>query len=349
MKRSKIIKKVFSATLCALMAVNIVYPSLAVESGISLDKVAAEYIKCSVYENETVYSNLQEFYKKAKEDMEFLTDLELATYVMEYTGQSCEKLSEETILEALEFLEIACTSQVFKVSEDGTVQELTASEINSLKSDSGILPAAVWESEDGYLEIETTASKGSAGTAGTPFVLGARAVWLKTPANKLKDTFGIAYGGSFDDSYPVTATFEESGECSWCGKTFYYEGTEKYGPDSSNSEPHFIQTSNLIELDFGQSHVVSAISDLKDITCLHTEDSTFSDWVLDESVVSSIRFRVLASDTTEAKAAYAHTKLAGVVTIGATVSGTSVTPTFSGVLNIIAAKYTAAPVTLRCG
>lgn len=63
---------------------------------------------------------------------------------------------------------------------------------------------------------------------------------------------------------------------------------------------------------------------------------------------STIRFRILCDKTGEARAAYAHTKLAGSVSISGSISGSGVTPSFNGALNIIAAKYPGAPVTLRC-
>ena len=142
--------------------------------------------------------------------------------------------------------------------------------------------------------------------------------------------------------------FSDTGKCSECGKTFSWNGTEKYGPETNNQNPHFIESSDLIELDFAQSHAIGTKCDLKTISCMHLAGlGTPVNFAETTKLTSTIRFRVLTSDTTEARAAYAHTKLSGKITIGGSVSASGVTPTFSGVLDIIYSKYTAAPVTLR--
>lgn len=178
--------------------------ALAAESEIpGLSVLADEYISVSVSNTEIVYSNLQEFYVAAKEEIPAISDIELAEYVMDYTGQSYDGLSDETILETLDFTEISTVEQIFRAKEDGTVEELTPEEVEILLEYSDISPAASWESDDGYIQITTTASKGTKGSNGTPFTLSGTATWLKYPAFRFTDTFAIVYGGTFDDSYVI--------------------------------------------------------------------------------------------------------------------------------------------------
>ena len=342
----KFVKAFLTMAMCfSMLSSN----ALAAESEIpGLSVLADEYISVSVSNTEIVYSNLQEFYVAAKEEIPAISDIELAEYVMDYTGQSYDGLSDETILETLDFTEISTVEQIFRAKEDGTVEELTPEEVEILLEYSDISPAASWESDDGYIQITTTASKGTKGSNGTPFTLSGTATWLKYPAFRFTDTFAIVYGGTFDDSYVITSTFSETGKCSECGKTFRWNGTEKYGPETNNQNPHFIESSDLIELDFAQSHAIGTKCDLKTISCMHLAGlGTPVNFAETTKLTSTIRFRVLTSDTTEARAAYAHTKLSGKITIGGSVSASGVTPTFSGVLDIIYSKYTAAPVTLR--
>lgn len=264
---------------------------------------------------------------------------------MGYTGQSYEGLPEEVILEELDFFEIATNEQIVRFLEDGTTETLTAEEYASVCNfENGIMPMATWTSDDGYMKIATAVSTGTKTSAGTQFTLSATATWLKYPLFRLKDTLAITYGNAtFDDSHSIISTFKETGKCEKCGKTFTWEGTEQYGNSG------YIKSSSLIELDFAQSHAVGTKCDLKTISCNHTDEyGNSGDYATTTSIVSTIQFRVLASTTTEARTAYAHSQVGGSITISGSVSGTSVTPTFSGSGFLTAKKYSAAPVTLRC-
>ena len=119
----KFVKAFLTMAMCfSMLSSN----ALAAESEIpGLSVLADEYISVSVSNTEIVYSNLQEFYVAAKEEIPAISDIELAEYVMDYTGQSYDGLSDETILETLDFTEISTVEQIFRAKEDGTVEELT--------------------------------------------------------------------------------------------------------------------------------------------------------------------------------------------------------------------------------
>lgn len=310
-----------------------------------LESLAGDYIIISNTDDGTTYSNLQAFYSAAKQELSAVSDLELAKYVMDYTGQSYVDLSDEIILETLDFLEITSAVQIFQVKEDGTADELTLAEA-AIALNSSVAPNAVWESDDGYMKITTYASKGTKGTNGTPYTLSATATWLKYPTFRFTDTFAIVYGGTFDDSYVITSTFKETGKCSECGATFNWDEKEEYGPESANSDPHFIKNSEIIELDFAQAQAIGAKCDIKVISCVHLLAGTPVNYAETTKMETYIRFRILTSAATEARAAYAHTKLSGKINISGSVSATGVSPSFSGTLSIIYSKYSAAPVTL---
>lgn len=267
--------------------------------------------------------------------------------VLDYTEQDYSTLDDNVILETLDFSEISTVDQVYRTKEDGTTELLSPEEANIIL-DTPLDTLASWESDDGYMKLTTSASKGSKTSYGTPFTLSCTATWLKFPVFRLTDTLAIVYTGTFDDSYMITSTFNELGKCSECGKTFKWSETEKYGPEG-NRPPHFIENSDMIELDFNQANAIGTKCDLKIISCVHLVGlGSPANMATTTRMFSTIRFRILCDKTGEARAAYAHTKLAGSVSISGSISGSGVTPSFNGALNIIAAKYPGAPVTLRC-
>lgn len=227
------------------------------------------------------------------------------------------------------------------------MEELTQEEMKEHFSNF-VIPAADWTSDDNYLNIKMTASQQSATADGTPIVLDATASWLKYPTFRFSDTFAIVYTGSFDDSYITFSTFNEAGTCSKCDKKFSYNGTESYGPTTSDSNPHYIERTDLIVLDFAQAHAIGTKIDLKDLTCIHGVAGTATNYAEMETLSARLKFRILVNATGEARALYVHTKLGGTVSVKGQVSGTSVTPVISGGLTIVNKKYPSGPVTLRC-
>ena len=313
----------------------------------NLQSLANEYITVSSTENETIYSNIQEFYAAAHAELPSVSDIDLAKAVMERTNQDYSDMTNDVILEALDFTEITSVEEVYRTLEDGTVEVLTIEEAQAIL-DNPVAPMAEWESDDGYMKLISYASAGTKGDYGTPFTLSCTARWLKYPSYRLTDTLAIVYGGTFDDSYTIHSTLKETGSCSECGKAFSWDEEESYGKEKGNNTPHFITNSSMIELDFGQAQAIGAKHDIKIISCVHLLAGTPVNCASTTKMESYIRFRVLCNSTTEARAAYAHTKLTGTISISGCISSTGVSPTFSGVLSIIAAKYTASPHTLRC-
>ena len=339
-------KKLAALFLALVMCASLCVPAFALEaSKPTLAELAAEHITVSVSENETTYANLQEFYLEAREVLPSVSDMDLAKSVLDFTNQPYDDLSEKSILETLDFLEITTTEQFFHVKED-SAEEVSLEDIVQIESES-VSPLATWTDDDGYIKIVTTASKVDSTTSDIPFILTARATWLKYPVFRFTDTFAITYGGTFDDSYVIESTFTEAGKCSECGEVFSWDETEQFGPEGLQT-PHFIENSDLIELDFSQSHAIGAKIDIKTIYCAHESEGSTVNYAHTTKLTTYLRFRVLASETTEAKAVYVHTKLSGKITVGASVVDNSVTPTLKGTLTIVYSDWYANPVTLRC-
>lgn len=339
-------KKFYALLLCLALCITVLPPVTAVKAEYSdLADLASQYITVSVQGNETVYSDLQEFYSAARKELPHISDMQLAKYVLDYIGQPYDNLPDETILETLDFLEASAIDQVYRTLSDGSTEELSAQEIDALFN-SPTSPLSDWISEDGYLRISTYAYKEDATKDGTPYVLSGHASWLKFPVCRFTDTFSIVYGGVFDDSYQVIATFIEEGSCTECGKKFKWDERERYAPVGSGLST---ERSDLIELDYSQSHAVGAKYDLKLVSCIHhLPDGMAMESALTTRLYSSIRFRIIVTSLTEAQAAYVHTQLGGSVSISGEVNGTSVSPKLDGHLNIIKKRYYSIPVTLRC-
>lgn len=319
----------------------------ASEESLTLDDIAEEYISLSNQNNEVIYSNLAEFYDQVRIHIPEISDIELAEYLICYADLNYENADDIEKLEVLEFVELRKSCELYCLKED-SISEIDNQFI--LSSESTVMPLADWESEDGYLLIKTNCGVGEKQSNGdTAYVLSADATWLKEPSIRLVDTFAITYGGAFDDSFDITATLNRSETCTWCGNKPAINENEKYGPDSDGVS-RLTQSSSAIELDFSQANSIGMKFSVARVGCYHvpSSDTTVSyNYAKYGTLSVSLKFRVLVSSTTEAKAAYAHKTFGLDVDIGATVQEKSVTPTFSVSIISVANTYVAPPVTLR--
>lgn len=312
----------------------------------TLDEIADEYIWVEEVDGETIYSNLLNFALRAKEVFPDVADLELAEYLIEYTGLFYTGVSDEEKLEVLTFEEIRISSNLYCVSENGM------SEIDSI----GLLPSyatlqeSEWESENGYLMITTSCGVGAKKDNGdVPYVLSAKAEWIREPAIRLRDTFAITYGGVFDDSYDITATFYHEELCATCGNTPIMNEREVFGPDTDGVS-RYKETSSNIELDFSQDYAIGMKFPVTRIGCYHylsSDSATPTNCAACSDMYVTLKFRVLISGTSQAKAAYAHTRISANVSIGATFDGETIKPEITVGVAALPKLYLANPITLR--
>jgi hypothetical protein len=270
----------------------------------------------------------------------------LAEFIIEYTDLLYEGASDTEKLEVLTFEEIRKSSSVYCVSEDG----MTEMDSIALLPAYTTLQESEWTSENGYLMITSNCGVGVKQANGdVAYVLSAKAEWIHEPALRFRDTFAITYGGIFDDSYDVTAAFYRSETCTWCGSNLIQNTREIFGPDT-DGVVRFKETSSAIELDFAQDYTIGMKFPVTRIGCYNNPTSYSMvpvNYAHYGSMFATLRFRVLVSDTSQAKAAYSHARIGVEVSIGATFDGETVKPEITAGLVSAPKLYIANPITLR--
>lgn len=312
---------------------------------VTLDMLADTYIdRTSQISNATetiTYSNLQEFYAKAYETFPSMNSIDLASFTNSYTGWYVSGESEDELLEILSFESISSSTQVLYVTEDGNMAAMTVSDALNALNDQSISPYAIYSSEDGYIQIQLTSGAVAANVNGeTTCVISASFKWLKIPVFELKDTFAVVYGDAvYDDSYSITCTFNETSTCTSCGTTDKLSEKETYLNELTTS-------SSFIAIDFSQDNAIGARYNLTDQACTHIVNSEASDYSTTRSIEGTLKFRLIVKSTTNAKAAYAHAQVSGVVTISGDYSDGSLSIEFGGSILSKSTKYVGPAITL---
>lgn len=260
-------KKIIACIMALVFVLQMPTHGVAAEAHTTLDEIASEYIMVEYVEGETVYSNLMIFQEVARENFPDLSDLMLAEYIIAYTGLFYEDCTDSKKLEVLDFVEVRKTVQIIKMSE---LADSTLTSNNLTTSNSPIMPAAVWENDN--MRITTTCGVGTKVGNDTPYVIKATAEWLIFPTMRLTDTFAIAYGGTFDDSYNITAKYYHTEFCVHCESSPVIRAYEVYGPDATG-EPRFLFESNCIELYSGQDNAIVMSFPTNRIGCYHTSSA----------------------------------------------------------------------------
>lgn len=331
-------KKIVCTFVILIIIVSLSLNTMAVETVPSLLDIANEHIVIAICDEEIVYMNLDGFIATVRENLSDTSDLTLAEFIIEYTGLFYEGADDTEKLEVLDFTEIRSTTQLYQADQEGNLNLLDNGDVFECNGSS------VYESEDGYLKIVTQTAAGSKIGNDTQYVLFANAEWVKMPAFRLKDTFAITYGGVFDDSYNIIARLIHEETCLTCGNTTSRTETEKFGPDT-NGVSKLLEDSSRMELDYSQNNAIGVKFGIWKLGCGKSECESLA--TNSSELYVTLKFRVLVSSTTEAKAAYAHKKVGADITIGAELDDDSIKPVFSATLVTQFSEYIAAPVTLR--
>ena len=337
-------KKIIACIMALFFVLQMPMLGVAVETPTTLDEIASEYILVEYVDGETVYSNLMVFQEVARDNFPDLSDLMLAEFIITYTGLFYEDCTDSKKLEVLDFVEVRKTVQIIKMSE--LTDSMLASN-NLVNSNSSIMPAAVWENDD--MRITTTCGVGTKVGDDTPYVIKATAEWLVFPTMRLTDTFAIAFGGVFDDSYNITAKYYHTEFCAHCESSPVIRTYEVYGPDTTG-EPRLLFESDYIDLYFSQDNAIGMKFPTNRIGCYHTSSAGSvgtTSYAYTTMMQVSLEFRVLVPSTTAARATYVH-KTFGVtdVTIGATVEGQTVNFRLEVEAGVKYIQYPALPITL---
>ena len=85
------------------------------------DEIINKEISYSQNSTAITYKNIESFINYIKENIENISEIDLAKFIIDYTGQEYDGLSEEIILETLNYKEITVSTNYIRVSNDGTL------------------------------------------------------------------------------------------------------------------------------------------------------------------------------------------------------------------------------------
>ena len=346
-------KRVLSLLLALAMCLSLSVPAWAeLPNANALSSLASQHILITEEADGTTYSNLQEFYSAAREYYPTISDYELAAFTFSYVQPETvfllESLSQEAVLDYLTFLSVTTDSTIMRVSNNGSVNVASFGEIQGLSEQNAVLnPNGSWTTEDNYIQFYTTKAKGNMNGTDRKYTLGVTARWLAYPSDRYTDTLAITYGGAFDDSVTASAIHYNYGTCSYCGATKCLDESISYGIPASGGSQQYLETSNYMSFDFSRSQAAGVKTDLTRFTCFHSNSNgTPINYFEESNLHTTLSFGVLVPNTTETRAAYAHTKRDISVDISASVSGSGIVPTFSATEEYKTANYIAPPLTL---
>ena len=152
------------------------------------------------------YNNIDSFWETAHALYPNATDRELASFVIEYIGQDSSALSEEDLLNVLQYKSISTSTSYITVAENGNYQELSEEEF-------ALMPLDIYNSPDGYMKLETNyALKRTVGSE-KYFGVWVCATWLKWPAIALNDVLILSTNGVFDSSHNESAYVNQTFYC----------------------------------------------------------------------------------------------------------------------------------------
>lgn len=316
MKGRKMLALALALTMCLCTPVWAEQPDAE-----ALSSLASQYILIEKAADETTYSNLQGFYAAVQERYPEISDDVLAAFTFSYTRPDTafllDTLSQEEIRDILTAVSVTTHSEKMRVGRDG------------------------------YIKLTTTSTQKSMAGTDRRYTLSVTARWLVFPSERYTDTLAITYGGTFDDSKTVTARHVNYGTCSYCGEEKRVDEVTSYGIPASGSTPRQLESSNRMFLDFSQGAAVGVRTTLPRLSCRHSNNNgTPIEYFEDSSMYTCLEMGILVSNTTETRAAYAHTKRNISVGISASVSPAGVMPSFSVTSASSSVNYTAPPLTL---
>lgn len=243
---SKGIGRVISILSLFLFVVSLTLPisasaaSIMIDSTLELEELSNKYLSVSTTQLEDgremkTITNIDRL-KQSISSTTNLSDLEVAQQLYSSVGEDpnvIANLSEEKLLEVLDFSSCIQTTSYLKCPENGEQVSLSREELvnelvyeNDLTSDGAdfiaenialvhenlVAPAASIDttSNDGYLKLTTTAYETTGSEAGrTYYIVSAYAVWLKEPVFKVQDVLAITSTATYDNNYNNYGYFYE--------------------------------------------------------------------------------------------------------------------------------------------
>lgn len=158
-------KKLFSAMLVLMLAFS--FPvQVSAEESPTLESIADGIIEITTdhtSENPTTtYNNIEEFVIEVRNQIPDIDDLELANFIVDYTGQEEFDIEDEEALKYLSFKEIDVSDNYIKVDADGNAETITEEEmtVEMFRENYGISTLSnPWTSNNGYMKTKTVISR----------------------------------------------------------------------------------------------------------------------------------------------------------------------------------------------
>ena len=196
--------------LAILFAVTI---SVAASENITMDDIAKDIIAITVAKDEKgndiyTYDNIDVFINTVRQELSEITDIEIANFIMEYTGHKYRFPVDATDLFVLDFKSVTTTVEMHfdsRVEDDS---------INIIK------PRATWESDNHAMTIVTSCALTKSVGTKKNYTIYANAYWNEDgfPTMRLEDTFAVAHSAVYDDSVSEGGSFDQVFYCDKCGE-----------------------------------------------------------------------------------------------------------------------------------
>ncbi len=242
-------KKIISVMM--VMMLTFAFPSqVSAEESPTLESIADSIIEITTdNSNEnptTTYNNIEEFVNEVRNQIPDIDDLELANFIMDYTGQDDLEVADEETLKYLGFKEIIVSEDYIKVDEAGNTESMTQDEMTlaMFRDDYGISPLQnPWTSDNGYMQIKIVISRESGVVNGyVDYQIAAYGHWLKMPTCYFTDVFALYFNNAvFDSSHEIYGKLEQIQKC--CSTTKKYKSQVW---NNENKPPYYTEKNVIV-------------------------------------------------------------------------------------------------------
>lgn len=189
-------------------------------------------ITSSTNENGTTvytYTNIDSFIDSVRENLPEKTDREIAEFIMMYTGQEYNNISDNELLFVLDFDNISTTTSIIVANENiKTIKDSRYSQIS---------PLADWIATDNKIKLSTNYSITSTDGTYKYCTVWTRSSWLKFPLMRLTDKLALSTSATFDDSVKEEGSISQNFYCESCkGTRVENFAVSKTKPKNTNIE-----------------------------------------------------------------------------------------------------------------
>lgn len=321
-------KKLFSMILVVMLA--FAFPSqVSAEETPTMESIANSIIEITTdNSNEnptTTYNNIEEFVNEVCNQIPDIDDLELANFIMDYTGQDDLEVADEETLKYLGFKEIIVSEDYIKVDEAGNTESMTQDEMTlaMFRDDYGISPLAnPWTSDNGYMQIKIVISRetGILSNKKVGYQIAVYGKWLKNPTCFFEDVLTLYFSqGTYDTTHEVYGKLEETFTCC-TSKSNYKSQVWK----NANKPDYY--TNKNVKVDNPVGNVQAIRFNLKNITTFQCTRTTHAHTQSVSNILAYMSYgiKVPSKEDCIVQGVYGHKKISvGSIGISASQSGVS--------------------------